>query len=1016
MDKLPASMLSIIDGYVKPLEEAKTQLENENQALRERLNVYQSGNQFSRDDYYRLETQLKDEIDKNSRLTRQYRELEATLQSLRTKSQSLESQLSRVNTEINSGVQKNKNNEDQISDLKKKVLEYEKSEKKQRDETFRLIEEKSILNDYINSLSKQNDELAAAVEQLLARDIELNKILTERTQSCSEANEKASKYKERCNKLERQLLKVKKGSKVVIEETENNDLDQNADVTTNYLNAQAELEDSKEKIKELKIRILALEEEERRNDRLTEALKQRNITIDRLQKQVDEKERQILEFNKSKKDLIQRVETYRQLAEERYKENTNETEELREQMKIYKENYEIADKRVRKLEEESGQKMREADELRKLLDQKLEGTHGLRNVVNEMKELRAMLDVRDRHIADLVSQLNSMDKIMIGLSRQVDPNFDINTFLKTYNTEEFDDEKLRTEKASLDLAKKIQMMKDRGPAAQIKVVLNKDQRPIKTVVYEGDQESFSVNSPQHHKNAHRASDANPSDSIWIPPKQRKKFGQKRYKPTDDNEKEKTKIITTFNEIGVQAESFGEIDDDFTEGFQGSDRDEWVVNLRRKYMAVVKERDDLRKRLAELMAEFEKLQNEHKLLQLDMEESGKSGKKQGLDHSLSKSSFNLEFPSSPLATKPYDRSNLTDRASQTKKHKFNIDHQLIYNYHKKMHLTRVNLGSDPKNCVILPSEEDRAIFNAKQDSLRAELKKVRKEASEYKNLLDQLRLELSQLLEIKDRMQDTIDRLNKQLMDERERYKENLIQFRNEADRAAESKVKEALDVHKVQNRLSNDLLNLDDANLDNLSTRLKELNHMKSRLEDQLSEERASSQLAQKQCLRYQERLYAAEKERDQLKQELEQRKTDSKLTDYNAELHIRMKNLQKKYQDLKKENAELKQSRPARNDPKQGTEHPIDESDNEDTVNFKNYSLIRSTKSAEAKIMALRTQNEEMQLKLGKAQGTIDRLNQLLQRKEGQVEKLKEQSSAFKHQIIAKQKEVNALRAKLKS
>ena len=54
------------------------------------------------------------------------------------------------------------------------------------------------------------------------------------------------------------------------------------------------------------------------------------------------------------------------------------------------------------------------------------------------------------------------------------------------------------------------------------------------------------------------------------------------------------------------------------------------------------------------------------------------------------------------------------------------------------------------------------------------------------------------------------------------------------------------------------------------------------------------------------------------------------------------------------------------------------------------------------------------MQLKLGKAQGTIDRLNQLLQRKEGQVEKLKEQASSFKHQIIAKQKEVNLLRSKL--
>lgn len=1015
---MDSQMLNMVDDLLKPYANQVSQLQAENRELKNKLSMFQNGSQRSAEDYNNLERQYREEIANNNALKLRIQELQNNLNNVNSKSQLLESQLKRANTDMSAGVRDKKMFEDQINELNKKINIMKEDDKKKSDEIFENNEEKKILEKQISDLSKQNDELAAAVEELLARDKELSKVLIERTQYIADVDEKITEYKKKILKYERQLSKFKKDTSPGENE---GDQDQNLDMTMNYANVQLELEDAREKIKSLKIRILALEEEERRNERLTDALNKRKVIIERLEKQVDEKEEEILEYRRTKNELIRRIEMFRELSEEKGKENKAELEELRQQVQKYRESYEIAEKRVRKFEEQSGQKMKEVDELQRLLDKKMDGTHGLRQVVNEMKELRAMLDVRDRHIADLVAQINSMDKIMIGLSKQVDPNFDLNNFLKNYDTQNFDDEKLRTEKAARDLAKKMQMMKERGPTPQIRVVLNKDQKPIKTYVYEGDEETL-ITPNSSRKNKRKISDINHNDAIRITSKQRPYVGQKRFKPEGDTveEKDKEKKVATYNEQLTQTNKIsffdllGDEDGDFIEGIQGNgiDRDEWVVNLRRKYYAILQERDDLKRKLEELKAEYEKLLNENKLLQ--------ERKQSEHQPSLSKSSLNLEFPGSPLPSqKPtIDRSNYTDRHTQTKKFKYVQDHMVIFNYSKKIHLSKVIFNGKDSNAVLLPSDEERAIFNAKQDALRIELEKVRRESADYKHQLEIIMVELDQLRELRDKMQATIDRLNHQLIKQREQYKEGLSQLRNEADRYAESQVKEALDVSRAQNRLNNEnLANLDGPNLDNVSTRMNELNHMKNRLEEQLNEERASSQLAQKQAKHFRERLFKSEEENQKLKDELEKRKTDSKLTDYNAELHIRMKNLQKKYRDLKTEYNELKQSRPARNDPRQFTEHPIDGSDNEDQfATSKNFSVIRSSKTAEAKIMSLKTQNEEMQLKLGKAQATIDRLNQLLQRKEGQVEKLKEQASAFKHQIIAKQKEVNNLRAKAQS
>ena len=102
----------------------------------------------------------------------------------------------------------------------------------------------------------------------------------------------------------------------------------------------------------------------------------------------------------------------------------------------------------------------------------------------------------------------------------------------------------------------------------------------------------------------------------------------------------------------------------------------------------------------------------------------------------------------------------------------------------------------------------------------------------------------------------------------------------------------------------------------------------------------------------------------------------------------MRLKKAEKKVLELLQELRELKMKKPVRDSLMRslsGSEHAFDLETEKSNAN--------QLKIYQARTVKLQEVNEELQNKLSKANATIDRLNQLLQRKETQITKLHEMS-----------------------
>jgi chromosome segregation ATPase len=192
---------------------------------------------------------------------------------------------------------------------------------------------------------------------------------------------------------------------------------------------------------------------------------------------------------------------------------------------------------------------------------------------------------------------------------------------------------------------------------------------------------------------------------------------------------------------------------------------------------------------------------------------------------------------------------------------------------------------------------------------------------------------------------------------------------------------------------------------------------MNEHLERELMDEKANAQLAQRTVAALTEKVKELDAELVRLRQELhdagDRDRETCKLERHNQEVRLRLKKLEREYGVLEEENKGLRRRR---QDTEYGTErkeqHAIDASDSEEGT-ARDPRRIRGDL---ARLTTLKIQNEEMVAKLGNANAAIERLNQLVQRKEAMITRLKDQASEFKQEVIQKQKEVSALRAKLGS
>ena len=251
-------MEAMIGEFIRPYEDRIADLQRENQDLHDKIRVYESGSQYSRDDITKMENRLRDEMDQNSQLLRKVRELEMSLQTATSKVQTLENQVQRANQDMNTDARERKAKEDHIAELQKRLNAMEDQQRKQRDGMIEFISEKRQLNASNAALMKQNDEMAQVIEIQMEREREISKVLTERAQYISEIESSMASLQRRLAKYEHEIRKMGKASLVAQEPTE-----PSGPVAPSEDPA-VQLQQYREENHQLKERIYKLEEEEQR--------------------------------------------------------------------------------------------------------------------------------------------------------------------------------------------------------------------------------------------------------------------------------------------------------------------------------------------------------------------------------------------------------------------------------------------------------------------------------------------------------------------------------------------------------------------------------------------------------------------------------------------------------------------------------------------------------------------------------------------------------------------------------
>lgn len=1014
-----ADLEAYVAQMLGPYEEKIQMYQQQVRDLEERLQIYQTGPQITRDEMLAMEQKLRNEADTNAQLTRNYHEMESKYNAMVSKVQSMENQIQRQNQDMNTGVLGMKQKDDLIVNLQAQNKKLGEQLGNQKTSMLGIVEEKRMLQDMIAKLTRQNDELGMAIEDLLKQNKVATDALIERSNELSNLQQQFSDYRNKSKKSNKNGDDQFFGKPTEPGKPKGKDQEETNQTMTSF---EPENDELRKQIDELKDRIRWLEREEERAEQYKIMVEKQQKDFDLLKKECSEKEAVILEFNHAKSDLIQQVETYRRRIEEKASDHEQEVVDTRKKLEYYQEKYKIAYKRVEDLEKLLEQQSNDMNSLREKVEGFENGTYGLAQAVSEMRELRAMVDVRDQHIAELVTQVNTMDKIMVGLSKHVDPKFNMAQFLNDFDQQTFDEERMRTERAARDLENKIRLIKERGPVGEIQIEIEGDQRPLRTIIVNDDDNPKMSHAAQAYRRRRRGESL--EGSVVVPESEKHKRGRKQYKP---HKNDKTTVIEVDRQKGGSS-NYKEAETQATDRLEfppmtqpihlsGDERDEWVQKLRYDYLELQKENSDLRNQIqnmrnqvADLAMDNNSLKSHIDQMNEEVESAHKNGRSPQFKN-IPVSPPKLQASASvgvPAAL----RTDLTGRAIQCKldrKKELEVQrYSVSYEQTKRIPLTLWN-GAD--KAIISPNPNEEEVFRAKQNRLKTDLDETTKKEAAYRRELEDANNQLQQQKDNIEKLTETIDQLKQQMQDQLEKHKESLAALRNESHIYAENRVKEELEKYQVSHPRFASEKGVDD--LAQVSRHIADLNEEKERLEEKLQEAIEASNLARLQANSYKQRVKQLEAEKDEMTVQMSKTSYATDLQNYNAEVNMKLRSLQKRYKALKDQYDELNHAKPGRNDPQRlnRTDHAID-SDSDATIDVaREPSQIRSAK---AKIMSLKTQNEEMQLKLGRANGTIERLNQLLQRKEGQLTKLQEQTSQFKQQIIAKQKEVNSLRAKL--
>ena len=1068
--------------------------------LEEELATVKDGTQISRSEYEALEKRLRNEQDDHIQVIRAYRDMENRLESKAEKVAKLEEQIKKMNEQRKSGMEGMKNNEILLKNLKKEKGELESLHVKHRQDLLSYISENKKLLDTNQKLEAHIQEVDSALVQMLSRNKELARTLQESELRNENLLVELDNEKKNVYRLEYELSKLRD------DERRDQRYAMNANMNSAEANAQQfNLLMANNTIKDLRARIAKLELEEQRAAKLQiELTKQKQIN-ELLHNQNDELEMELESHRSSVDEYRKQIDDLRdknQFLEENFEDKINE---MKVEVEYYRKSIEKEYQVNTELEEKLSNKDKEIDDLKEEMAQYLSETYGLTQAVNEIRQLKAMVSVRDAQIADMILENQWDQKVISSLEKYMPSNFDFQAFFDKLQKQEIDVQQKQATKQALNLLRKTLEENKNINAGQVKIILGDNTRHKKTLIVssnaDGDIQAIPSESPHKKDNSsykvgvtpikQRSSSGTPSDesdiagsssepesilassqlNILMKRKKRNEKERKKQQEMLEHEIEgiphvvsSSRVFTSdascqTNESGLNANveeskkpnnKFDDKESDSEKSQQQSSStstttgpttskndDAWVRELRNKLQRAQKSKKILDEQLEAVKEDFNskakecqakdkeinglKARIEDLLAEIDSIKGDIKGGK-----SDRPSIFRPSVPS--LSLKKHRDSNESNTSissdSSSRRHKKpkrakNFDDPLgaeLVNkkiqvftpgVHIELHkypitfeaLFKPKLSTERQEIMQVPSPQELDIIDARIRALQCDVADAQREAATSNQLVEEVRSKIKQKDESISRLQTTIDNLEQRLNEQRSAFQDKIQEMKEDAERVLEARLKQARDMDAINNATYGK--GPSESDLAEVSMRLAQLNRDKAKLQEELTDTKEAMKFMQRQNEQLKGRVRQLENDIDDLNDKKHGDSRQQALRDYSSELKMKYTALQKKYGDLQRQFEDLKKVKSSKGDPlsmsvvSRSSERSVD--DTSDAGNSRDQAKL---KSAMLKIEQMKTQNEEMQLRLGKAQTTIERLNQLLQRKEQQLTKLQEQATQYKHQL----------------
>ena len=977
----------MLDQQLGAYEDQIEQLRQENQELKQRVMIYSDGNQISRADYNSLEDKYREQQDIIARLKRENSDLESKCATITTKCQTLEMQIQRQNNDMTNGVVETKNKDSQITILKSQIEKLNQTISNQKNNLQVILDEKRSVTNTLREMSAKNTELQTAVEAFLERDKALVQALQEQSALVADRDAEIANLQRRVVRSETKLKKYDKNA--VTDEplkippkkdgskgnaaAEGKEEDLSGDIQDQLLQA-------KKKNREYRQRIFKLQDEERKAQRLTQALESRQKQIINLQTLLDKTETELLQYKQSSEDFANQIAIYREEKELMRIESSEQVQELKKQVEELTIKYQEANKTRESLQTQMEEKNIEMADITNQVRAYENGEFGLPQAIDEMKELRAMVEVREKHIAELIDQVNSMDKIINGLTLELGTDFNYDEFIKSLDERMEQQEQLRIARAKRELEARVRQMRANPQLGPISIVVNEAERKdfdLRATVkahLDAQPQPKKQKRKKKHEEVVQIFDSDLSDSTK----------SESSKKTENEPKKPETLLPEIRET-VDAEvqaadvplppQFYEMNDD--------ERDEWVANLQKKYLELQKQLKDLQQQLKNYA---------DKILRMEADNQNKQEQINTLQAENEEYKARLRSAANEFMQAPPPQRNqevIKIPVHEPKATLFMTPFPVEYSIPLKM----LQMSVSNQTIGQFPTDEEKRIMEARERERSNKMSEALTTSANLQAQLDEYLKKLNQKDGIIHDNQETIENLRKQLKELAEHYKERLKEFKEESERNVEARLREMQDALAAGNGGAGNGPNY--SALPEVARRLKELNNendvLQKRINDLEEMLSGSNQLAEQ----YRQRIKALESEKENKDDIPVKGRQEGPLSHpYAQKLQRQNAELKKKIAYLNDQIDQLRSTR-QRYEPIQ-TDHSASDT-NRDQEQIER--LTAQMKSYKAKYIQVKSQQDELLLRLEKEKETTERLKTMLQKRETVVQKLTDKNNQYKHQ-----------------